>query len=151
MDQLNAEKPYGISFESADVYADSLGIQIKDYEMIPIIMNVAITGDIVVAKPQPNAVGKIMVIWVKENPNNYSYHALLIYELLNQAEKKELDYVCSIKIFGVNNLESSPQYVERSHWMNVLTATGLRRKPESKTKSTPPPILTLPSREGQNG
>ncbi len=140
------EKKLGISFESADVYARSLGIQIEDYELIPIHLGFNYVHSDPLTK---NSYGHY------EMRDEMTYQAIIdrVYDVTGSglirgvrkfAEAKNLDYICSIKILKLNN---TPE----------LTATGLRRKikteikTEIKTKSTPPLPIVIPSfQEGPN-
>ncbi len=151
MDQTNDAKPYGLSFESADVYAESLGIQIKDYELVSIIScincsstNTSSPEDIEQQRQETTNLNKKMISRFIANQSNLSHHVILLSGLIKIAKSEDIDYICSIKIFGVNNLVLRPDTVEKAHWMNTLTATGLRRKPEPKTKTTPPLPIKLP-------
>lgn len=119
------EKPLGLSLESADVYTRFLGIKIEDYELVAIIL-----------KTEPgwgenNVVDLLTENFIVRKSHVTDNTRLLIESLYAIANEKQLDHICSIKFCEVGGAH--------------LTATGLRRR--SKTKTEPPPPITLPTAE----
>lgn len=133
----NAGKPYGLSFESADVVAVSLGIQIKDYELIPILLSYS---------HDENRKGRVFSILKQGEPlalncGGKNVNLVLMDALKLVGKNENLNYICSIKLICSNNMGPTGVATSEDYWVNSVSATGLRLKP--KTKTEPPPILTI--------
>ncbi len=136
---MSEEKKLGISFESADVYARSLGIQIEDYELVPVTLCLAHDQN---KKPAIYSLISGKTESSNEKLGIENVVVSLLQALREYSNREKLNFICSIKLLCVNNMIPNGNATTSAYWVNTLTATGLRRK--TKTKSTPPPPIVIP-------